>query len=107
MRGSGLCNRCRKPIDTGKYFVCDDCTVLVRRDLHNRPTPEHVDAPTINLEVTLHVGFLHIVESIIELSRLRNEAVDMTPEVAASKFGDPSSRVPSPVDRVAARVSCR
>lgn len=59
--------------------------------------------PNDNLPVELHIGFLSIEETDEMISRLRNEPVEQGIATTSKIFS--TSLVPSPIDKVAARVT--
>lgn len=62
-------------------------------------------APPVRITSPLHVGFLYLEETDEMLTRLRNEVVSPEPALPTTSRIFSSNLVPTPIDRVAARVA--
>lgn len=104
---SGFCNGCGCGINTKRATWCKGCHAAAVERLKwkvSQPAggcdfSESLDA------VSLHVGFVFVIETDEMLDNLRNEPVAETKPAKGSKISDPAGRVPHPIDRVAARVT--
>lgn len=104
---SGVCNRCRLPINTESKTWCPPCHRIVVAEMNRRR--EHSPGCLAFVEtppgVAIHVGFVFIHETDEMIERLRTEPMGDVKPAKGSRIADPSGRVPRPIDGVAAKVT--
>lgn len=99
-----FCPRCGVRFKHSSIIACRDCRAKEQEWIHNRPQPGCTIPEEIMFFVTLHVGFISIIESMEELARLCHEK-----RVAPSGPSTPgigrTLNKPRPIDRTAQRVT--